>query len=113
LPDDELTEVLRTWSATQSPALADPGVLAQTLALVRADLKLAELHRSSTAKLLSPMTVVFGSEDVAAPRAAADGWRAHAGGPFEIHEVIGDHFFVHQREAELLAILRRAVGHDG
>jgi len=109
LPDDDLVAVIRSWTTTPNPALADPGVLAATVPLVRADLRLAELHRSRIVTLASPLTAFFGSEDDSAPRDAVAEWQVHAGGPFALRGIAGDHFFLHTHTVELLAAVYQGL----
>jgi medium-chain acyl-[acyl-carrier-protein] hydrolase len=109
LSDAELAEVMRALSSTPSPALQDAGVLATTLALFRADLKLAELHRPSAAPLAAPLTAYFGSADLSALRTGVARWRTLTQASFELCELPGDHFFLHTHQAELLGAMRRGL----
>ncbi len=109
LPDAELLESIRALRATADPALEDPGIQAVTLALVRADLKLAELHHSRTAPLSAPITAFFGSADTSAPRDVVAEWRNHTRGSFELHGFAGDHFFVQAQTTHVLTAVQRGL----
>jgi medium-chain acyl-[acyl-carrier-protein] hydrolase len=109
LPDAELLAAIQALRATPDPALEDPGVRAVTLALVRADLKLAELHHSRTVPLAAPITALFGSSDSSAPRDAVAAWRNHTRGAFELHGFSGDHFFVQAQIDQVLAAVQRGL----
>jgi medium-chain acyl-[acyl-carrier-protein] hydrolase len=109
LPDAELLASIRALRATPDRALEDPGIRAITLEMVRADLKLAELHHSRTAPLSAPITAFFGSADASAPRDAVAEWRNHTRGCFESHGVEGDHFFIQAQTIHVLSAIQRGL----
>lgn len=110
LSDDELVAEMLALNTAPSPALADPGVLATTLALFRADLRLAEQHRPRGGAISSPLTAFFGQADPSATAEEMERWQSCTGGAFELRGFPGDHFFVHSQQERLLeAILQGLV----
>jgi medium-chain acyl-[acyl-carrier-protein] hydrolase len=109
LSDDELAVEMLALNTAPSPALADPSVLATTLALFRADLRLAEQHRFRAAALSSPLTAFFGEEDPSATAAEVARWRDFARGEFELRGFPGDHFFVHSQQDRLLEAIQQGL----
>lgn len=109
LPDDALAAEMLALNTAPSPALADPSVLATTLALFRADLRLAEQHRFRDAILSSSLTAFFGEDDPSATAAEVARWQAFARGGFELRGFPGDHFFVHSQQDLLLEAIQQGL----
>jgi medium-chain acyl-[acyl-carrier-protein] hydrolase len=50
-----------------------------------------------------------GSEDAICSPEALEAWRDQTTGPFTLHWLPGNHFFIHQARARLLSLLAETV----
>ncbi|HEY0301027.1 MAG TPA: thioesterase domain-containing protein, partial [Rhizomicrobium sp.] len=99
LPEAQFIAEFDRLGAIPREVLADPGLRAMALRVLRADMTMLETYRcESDATLACPMLVLGGAEDAAARPRDLQLWRAHAGGAFEYREFPGGHFFVKSNE---------------
>lgn len=107
LPDDEFVEEVRRLKGTPEEVLEHPELLALMIPLLRADFEVCETYSSSNAPPLNcPITAFGGTEDEGVPREKIEGWREHTNGPFSMHILLGDHFFINTQQS---AIVRKIV----
>lgn len=107
LGDAELVEHLRTLNGTPPAVLEHPELLALLLPLLRADFAVAETYASAPGEPFDVPFVVFGGDgDSEVDPAQLAAWGEYTRGPCRVHVLAGDHFFLHARQAELLAKLR-------
>jgi medium-chain acyl-[acyl-carrier-protein] hydrolase len=107
LPDRELVEELRQQGGAEQMFLDSPELTELFLPVARADLAVVETYEHEEQAPLEIPIVVLGGEDD--PGIKADDlaqWSVHTSGPFQVHVLPGDHFFLYDRQPELLAILR-------
>ncbi len=101
-----LAEV-RWMGGTPAEFLNDPEMLEVILPSLRADVNAWETYRYAPgAKLDCAVTVFGGSDDRVARPAELEPWREHAAGPYAIHILPGDHFYLDAHRQELLRWLR-------
>jgi medium-chain acyl-[acyl-carrier-protein] hydrolase len=107
---EQLLDELRRLGGTPEEIFAIPEVLELALPALRADFEVIETWRSPSGAPLSLPLVVFGGEDEFAGRVAdLDAWQVHSTGPFALHLLPGDHFFLHSAQDQLVARVRAAL----
>ena len=89
---------------TELIAALDPDLLEVLLPPLRADFQLYRDHEGATAVLDCPVMALWGSADEVTASHLA-GWRDCTKGAFEIRAVEGEHLFVRDRAAEVMAQL--------
>ncbi|WP_329011162.1 alpha/beta fold hydrolase [Micromonospora rifamycinica] len=110
LPDDRIVSELRTLSGTDATMLADPEVLAMILPAIRSDYRAVETYRHDPGRKLDcPVTVLTGDSDPRVSLDEAGAWAEHTTGPTELKVFPGGHFFLVDRSADVLAVLRREL----
>nr|WP_055501589.1 alpha/beta fold hydrolase [Nonomuraea pusilla] len=110
LPTAEFRAELRRINGTPQEVLEDEGLLEVVEPMVRADMALGERYLHLPEPPLDvPMSVVHGSADATVTRAAAEAWHEQTTGEFVVREVPGDHFFIHDAEADLLPLVRESL----
>jgi medium-chain acyl-[acyl-carrier-protein] hydrolase len=110
LPEARFIEELRFYDATPAAVLADAGLRALFLPVLRADFALFEGYtHEAEPPLDTPIVALAGSSDhtVAEERIAA--WREHTSGPFSLHVVPGGHFFVNTSQAAVLQLIDKEL----
>jgi len=100
-----LSELSRRYGTT-AELQKNPDLLELVLPALRADFELLETYKYAPEEPLAcPITVFGGKADSGVSMAHLEAWRAHTRGPFDIHMLPGDHFFMHGNQAELLGLL--------
>ncbi len=106
LPEDLFIEELRNLAGTPEEILRDKGFMQLFLPLLRADFTMDETY-ASTAVLDIPAVLVGGTTDAEAGPEDLDMWRKVFSGPVARHLVEGGHFFIRERQSDvLLAVCR-------
>lgn len=104
MPDAQLVEELRRLGGTPPEVLEHEELLELLLPSIRADFALADDYRFRPEPILScPVHVLGGDRDATAPPDALDGWLSRTRGPGQTRIFHGDHFYLHDRERELMA----------
>lgn len=103
LPDDAFKEALQRLGGTPPEVLENAELMDLFLPMIRADFALKEgyVHRPWP-PLACPVTAYGGLGDAEAPEAAMRAWQASSRGRFRLRLFAGGHFFLHDRESELL-----------
>jgi medium-chain acyl-[acyl-carrier-protein] hydrolase len=110
LPHAELLHELRRLGGTPESVLADPELLELLLPTLRADFAVIETWQHvDEAPLSTPITVFGGLSDRGVGQRQLEPWRALTDGPFALHMIPGDHFFVLDPEPSLLPLIQRAL----
>lgn len=121
LADDELLRRVVDGGGLSDAVLAEPELVELLLPVLRADFQQLDDYRFVAQEPLAVPIVAFaGREDKAVPLADIQAWDQHAGAGLTVHEVDGDHFFLHRDGTELLELLgetlldaaKRAPAHD-
>ncbi len=113
LSDEELTNVLREWEGTPSAVLGNGKLLKTTLALVRADLRMASEQPVRKVVVDCPITAFFGASDPQTSPRDVEEWRSHTRGAFDTQQFPGGHFFIHAQAAGVLSTLGHYVATSG
>lgn len=110
LPDAEFIDELRRLKGTPPEVLEHEELLRIVLPLVRADFTLTQTYRHSEGPRLGcPVTAVGGLEDDDVKREHLAAWGELTTGPFSLHMLPGDHFFLHTSQSMLLEIVARRL----
>jgi surfactin synthase thioesterase subunit len=108
LPEAALKERLRRFGGTPEAVLDHPELMALFLPIIRADFAVTETYRyREEPPLAAPITAFGGERDAQAPVETMGGWRRQTRDRFTLHEVPGDHFFVHSHRDLIWDRIRR------
>lgn len=110
LPEPELIEELRRLNGTPPEVLAHPELMELMLPILRADFSICDTYEYADEPPLScPVTAFGGLGDTGVPRPTLEAWAAQTVASFSVRMLPGDHFFIHENEAALLALLAREL----
>ncbi|MEZ0090833.1 thioesterase II family protein [Streptacidiphilus sp. EB129] len=110
LDDEGLLAEVRKLSGTDPRALADDELMRLVLPALRADYRAVELYRGDLEALLQcPVTVLTGDDDPRVTIEEAHDWERHTSGDFDVRVFPGGHFYLTDRAAEVLAVIREAL----
>ena len=109
--DDALLTELRRLGGTPEELLADPVVRSLVLSRLRADYRLNELYRHAGGPPLdAPVTALLGGSDPEVDAERAERWKAHTSAAFDTEVFPGDHFYLAEREEEVVAAVLARLG---
>lgn len=104
--DEGFVARLRELKGTPPAILESPEVLELLAPRLRADFKLVDTYAyRSEPPLDCPIVAFGGAQDEESLEGRLDGWALHTSGRFTKHVLPGDHFFIHSRERDLLAVV--------
>ncbi len=107
LPEPQLLEKLRELNGTPDTILQNQELMQLVLPILRADFAVIETYTYHPEPPLScPITVFGGLQDSTATPESLEAWREQTSQPFIRHMFLGDHFFLHPAQAQLLALLK-------
>ncbi|TMR01062.1 thioesterase [Actinomadura soli] len=108
--DDALVEEMLKLGGTDAEALRDPELRELVLPYVRNDFALIEnyAHRAG-ARLAVPVTAIIGDADPHVTEEQAAGWSDVTDGPFALTVLPGDHFYLMERQRDVIARILRAL----
>ncbi len=110
LPDEAFREELRKLNGTPRELLENSELMELMLPALRADFALCDRYEFRGDVLLQcPLVALAGSADDEARPDQVVSWAAVGEGPFALHVLPGDHFFVKSAAAALLEILGREL----
>ncbi|MGW6491653.1 thioesterase II family protein [Streptomyces sp. NPDC055056] len=106
--DAALAADLLEQGGTDVQVLADEELRALVMPAVRADYRLIETYRHSSAggPLDIPITAYYGQDDARTAPAAMPGWRHHTQAPTETRSFPGGHFYLQQHRRDLITHIR-------
>ncbi len=108
-PDAALVEQLAALGGLPQEA-QHPELLPLVLPAFRADLALAETYAFQPEPPLPLGISAFGGRsDPHVPRSELEAWREQTQGPFSLHLLAGDHFYLHGSRTHLLAVIARLL----
>ncbi len=97
LSHDEFLETVRRLNGTPKELLENPEWTEVFLPLLRSDFALIETYKYSSERPLScAITAYCGTEDHGTPLESVRAWKEQTTSKFTLHEVPGDHFFIHR-----------------
>jgi surfactin synthase thioesterase subunit len=100
--DAELRAELEKLQGTPMPVLESSELMELTLPILRADFRAAADYREQPGRKLAVPLHVFGGSEDTTTSATLMAWREHTRAEFSLDVLPGGHFFVLEREAELL-----------
>jgi medium-chain acyl-[acyl-carrier-protein] hydrolase len=110
LPEPEFVEEVRRLNGTPNDVLDHPELRQLMLPLIRADFELCHTYTYvSGPPLYCPLTVFGGLEDKQVDSTMLEGWRQYTTGPFALHLLPGDHFFINTSQTFLLQLISRRL----
>ncbi len=106
LPEPELIAELRRLGGTPAAVLDQPQLLAMLLPIVRADFALLDRYVGrNDPRLECPLTAFAGNADPEVKLADVRAWKQHTSGAFNVVTFDDGHFFLEERQREVLAVL--------
>ncbi|MFC7986258.1 thioesterase II family protein [Streptomyces sp. NPDC057336] len=109
--DEEVIAEIRALNGTGDTLIDDPETLRMILPALRADYEALSRYRFRPgAPLDCPVTAFAGDDD---PKAGVEGvraWQTRTTGAFELNVFGGGHFFLVDRQAEVLGVLAEHLG---
>jgi medium-chain acyl-[acyl-carrier-protein] hydrolase len=110
LPEAAFRAQLRRLGGTPQAVLANEELMAIFSPLLRADFAVVETYAYVPgAPLDCPLSAFGGQDDPAWSADRMGAWGAHTTGPFRLHLVPGDHFFLHTAESEVVRLVGEAL----
>jgi pyochelin biosynthesis protein PchC len=104
--DDGLLQEVTLLGGTSPAALRDPDLVAMMMPALRADYRAIETYRHQPGRRLHcPVTALVGEDD---PRTSVDearAWSEHTDGPFRMHVLPGDHFYLNQQAVAVTTVI--------
>jgi medium-chain acyl-[acyl-carrier-protein] hydrolase len=105
-PDPEVLAHLRRLNGTPPFVFESPDLLRLMLPILRADFQVSQTYAYRAGYQLACPVVAFGGVDDPEVRPSVlEPWCEHTSGPFRLHTLPGDHFFLHTSQAALLSVL--------
>ncbi|MFI6824113.1 thioesterase domain-containing protein [Micromonospora sp. NPDC050187] len=105
--DEELLARLRAGGGLPEEILEHPELVELLLPLLRADFSRVDTYRYTPEEPLPVPIVAFsGRTDLAVTREQSAAWDRHTTAGFVLHDIDGGHFFLHDRLADVLAVIR-------
>lgn len=109
LEDEFLAAVQQRYGGIPAAVLEEPELLEMILPILRADFSAYEGYRYQVGPELGcPITAFAGVSDPVVRAEDMAGWAHHTSGPFELHTVPGDHFFLTQSRDRVLDVISSA-----
>ncbi|QWP76763.1 thioesterase [Lysobacter sp. K5869] len=109
LDDAAFIARLRELDGTPEEVLNNRELMQFLIPLLRADFKIADLHRATPVELHCPILALTGTEDHEVGDAAVEGWRELTDAGCEIQRIPGGHFFVEHNRALVLEQVNAAL----
>jgi surfactin synthase thioesterase subunit len=109
LSDEGIVDSLREIDHTDFEFYGRPELMKLLLPTIRADAKIAgsfTFPAENGGRIEGSLTVFAGTADHVAPRELTEAWRDCTASEFSYHLMEGDHFFLHDLEPQVAAIVR-------
>jgi surfactin synthase thioesterase subunit len=108
--DDGIIEDIRALGGTDSRVLQDRELLDMVLPTLRSDYRAVERYRRGTeARIDAPIAVLVGDSDPHTTPEEALAWRDHTSGDCEVHTFPGGHFYLEDRQTEVLTTVTEVL----
>jgi surfactin synthase thioesterase subunit len=110
LPDVDLIAKLRSFNGTPRVLLENQEIMDFFLPRLRADFELNETYTHIAGpRVRCPITALGGETDSLAPADELGAWKDLGSAQFSSRSFSGDHFFVHQRESDVLRLMESTI----
>jgi surfactin synthase thioesterase subunit len=108
--DEDILAHLRRLGGPGSTALDDPEIRDMVLPVIRSDYRAVETYRHDPAAVLDcPITVLTGDRDGLVSTEEAQAWAEHTTGPIELVVLPGGHFYLADRNQQVVEVIRRRL----
>ncbi len=106
LPDREFIAAVGDMNGVPREILENADLVELVLPALRSDFKLVETYRyRSQPPLRCPVSAFGGLRDNEVTQDEIEAWSRHTVGPFQVHMLPGDHFFVNSSRPSLLRLV--------
>lgn len=113
LPEPQFKEKLRELKGTPREVLEHPELMQLVIPILRADFSICQTYEHSAEPPLDvPITVFGGLGDEEARREQLQLWKEQTTSNFSLRMFPGDHFFLHNSEHQMLAIIAQELHRD-
>lgn len=110
LPRIEFIQELRRMNGTPAEVLDNPELMDILLPLLRADFAVSENYTfESDSPLKIPITAFGGVEDTHITREEFHVWNQETSGPFVLHMIQGDHFFLNTAHSTIIESIEQEL----
>lgn len=110
LDDDAVVAELRALAGTDPRVLGNPELRELVLPLVRTDYRAIETYRPRLHQPLPcSITALIGDSDPLVTRGEAEAWREYTTGRFELRSFPGGHFYLNDRQDEVVGVVSAAI----
>lgn len=102
---------LRRLGGTAELLMREPELLAAIVHVTRVDYQAVQRYVAAPGSVLTgvPITALVGDRDPVTDVNDVPAWGEHTTGPFDLHVLPGEHFFLESRRTEVIAILKEAL----
>lgn len=108
LPEPQFIEEVKRLNGTPNGVLDHPELKRLVLPLIRADFELCQTYNYVPGPpLYCPITVFGGLQDQEVSSTSLEAWRHYTTGPFVLHLLPGDHFFINNSQSHILECILR------
>ncbi|MDT0344370.1 thioesterase II family protein [Streptomyces litchfieldiae] len=108
--DDGLIAEMRRLNGTESGVLDNEELLRMVLPALRNDYRAIETYRGDPgARVSCPITALIGDDDPKATVEETRAWAEHTTGGFDMHVFRGGHFFLVDRQLEVLELITSSL----
>ena len=110
LADAEFKRYLQDLNGISPELLANNEAMKYFLPILRADLEIVDTYKYLPGSLIEcSMTALGGTRDWQVPIETLGAWRDYTLGPFNLKLFVGDHFFLHTCQVDLLRMISDRV----
>jgi surfactin synthase thioesterase subunit len=109
LPDDEFLMRVLDLGGFPREVLENPRFVAMIVPVLRIDFRATETYECHEVLSNVPLTALGGDDDLGVPEDLVARWADLTTGPAEIQVLRGDHFFLYEHQAAVLADVAAAV----
>lgn len=111
LDDERFCQRLQTRGGMPDEVLQNVELMSVLMPRLRADITLAETMPQNTDRLINcPMAAFGGDLDPEVSSGDIEAWRTHTDSTFSTRLFSGNHFFIHQSQAEVIDAVNRFLG---
>lgn len=111
LPDNRFLEEIIKLGGTAEEVQANPELMRVFLPIIKADYKIYETYagRDEHVQLPVDFTVMLGTSDPLMPSENGLEWKKYTNRQFNLKELSGGHFFIHERLDEVVSVVHNAL----
>lgn len=111
LPANEFLAALADLKGTPEEVLSNHELMSLFEPVLRSDFRIAETYRAQAVKMPFAISVLYGDKDHSISQAQLHAWQELTEQDGLSHAIAGDHFFVLQSTAQLMAVVQPVAQH--